>query len=127
RSGSQRFYGWLAEGEPALAGVLKREQWESDGYTVVSIGAGLKDRVSLEQLRTSKAMMLDEAEARRFRSFVATFTRDKLLPYFKKNRSDFLRVLNLIDAGKYASVSEAFAWYYDQLANGVAQQLVNAK
>jgi hypothetical protein len=127
RTGSQRYYAWLVESDPALAGVLKREQWESGGYTMVSIGSELaKDRGTLEQLRAANGMLLDEAEARRFRSFVAIFSREKLLPFFKKNRSDFLKVLDLLDAGRYVSVSEAFAWYYDQLANGAAAQLVGA-
>lgn len=128
RTGTQRYYAWLVESDPALAGVLKREQWESGGYTMVSVGAGLaKDRMTLEQLRMENGMVLDEAEARRFRSFIAIFSREKLMPYFKKNRSDFLKVLNLLDAGRYVSVSEAFAWYYDQVANGAAQQLVSAR
>ncbi len=127
RTGSQRYYAWLVESDPALAGVLKREQWESGGYTMVSIGTELaRDRATLEQVRAANGMMLDEAEARRFRSFVAIFSREKLLPFFKKNRSDFLKVLDLLDAGRYASVSEAFAWYYDQMANGAAAQLVSS-
>jgi len=125
---SQRYYAWLVESEPSLAGILKRDQWESGGYNMVAIGAGLpKDRITLEQLRSSNGMVLDEAEARRFRSFIAIFTRDKLLPHFKKNRAEFLKTLNLIDAGRYVSVSEAFAWYYDQMANGAAQQLASAR
>lgn len=128
RTGSQRYYAWIVESDPALAGVLKREQWESGGYTMVSVGAGLaRDRMTLEQLRTENGMVLDEAEARRFRSFIAIFSREKLMPYFKKNRSDVLKVLNLLDAGRYVSVSEAFAWYYDQVANGAAQQLVSTR
>jgi hypothetical protein len=128
RTGSQRYYAWMVESDPALAGVLKREQWESGGYTMVSIGKGLaEERMTLEQLRASKGMMLEQDEARRFRSFVAIFTREKLLPFFKRNRSDFIKTLNLPDAGKYVSLSEAFAWYYDQIANGVAEHLVNAK
>ncbi len=128
RTGSQRYYAWLVESDPALAGVLKREQWESGGYTMVSIGSEIaKERASLEQVRASNGMLLDdEAEARRFRSFVAIFSREKLLPFFKKNRSDFLKALDLLDAGRYASVSEAFAWYYDQMANATAAQLVSA-
>ena len=127
RTGSQRYYAWLVESDPALAGLLKREQWESGGYTMVSIGPGLaKDRATLEQVRAANGMLLDDAEARRFRSFVAIFSREKLLPFFKKNRSDFLKALDLLDAGHYVSVSEAFAWYYDQMANGAAAQLVTA-
>jgi len=128
RTGSQRYYAWLAESDPALAGLLKREQWESGGYTMVSVGPGLaKDRTTLEQVRAANGMLLDDAEARRFRSFVAIFSREKLLPFFKKNRSDFLKALDLLDAGHYVSVSEAFAWYYDQMANGAAAQLVTAR
>lgn len=128
RTGSQRYYAWLAESDPALAGLLKREQWESGGYTMVSIGSGVAaDRTSLAQIRAANGMLLDEAEARRFRSFVAIFCREKLLPFFKKNRSDFLKALDLIDAGRYVSVSEAFAWYYEQMANGAAAQLVSGR
>jgi len=128
RTGSQRYYAWLVESDPALAGLLKREQWESGGYTMVSVGFGLpKERTTLDQVRAAKGMVLDEAEARRFRSFIAIFSREKLLPFFKKNRSDFLKALDLLDAGHYVSVSEAFAWYYDQMANGVAAQLVKAR
>jgi hypothetical protein len=128
RTGTLRYYAWLVESDPALAGVLKREQWESGGYTMVSIGTGIaRDRATLEQLRAANGMLLEEAEARRFRSFVAIFSREKLLPFFKKNRPDFLKTLDLLDAGRYASVSEAFAWYYDQMANGAAEQLVNER
>lgn len=128
RTGSQRYYAWLVESDPALAGLVKREQWESGGYTMVSIGTGLaKDRATLEQLRAVKGMLLDDAEARRFRSFVAIFSREKLLPFFKKNRSDFLKALDLLDAGRYVSVSEAFSWYYDQMANAAAEQLVSGR
>ena len=126
RTGSLRYYAWLAESDPALAGLLKRDQWESDGYTMVSIGPGLSpDRTSLDEVRSTNGMLLNEAEARRFRSFIGIFSRDKLLPFFKKNRSDFLKVLDMLDAGHYVSVSEAFAWYYDQMANGAAAELVS--
>jgi hypothetical protein len=127
RSGSQRYYAWLVEGNPKFAGVLKREQWESDGYTMVSIGSGMTAaRISLDRIRTEKGMVLDEAEARRLRSFIAIFSKEKLLPYFKKNRESFRTAVNLLDSGKYVSLSEAFAWYYDQIANGVATELVGA-
>jgi len=128
RVGSQRFYAWLVESDPKLAGGMKREQWESGGYTIVSIGPELpENRTSLDRIRTDNGMVLDEAEARRFRSFIAILTREKLLPYFKKNRSDFLNVLTAFDAGRYVRVSDAFAWYYDQMANGVVEDLVSAR
>lgn len=127
RVGSLRFYGWLVESDPRLAGVIKREQWESEGHTLVSVGPALpQNRSSLDRIRTEKGMILNEAEARRFRSFIAILTREKLLPYFKKNRSEFLDVLNAFDAGRYVRVSDAFAWYYDQMANGVVEQLIAA-
>lgn len=128
RVGGQRYYAWLVESDRALAGLLKREQWESGGYTMVSIGTGIsKDRMTLVQLRAASGMQLDEAEARRFRSFIAIFAREKLLPFFNKNRSDFLKTLDLLDAGRYVSVAEAFAWYYDQMANGAAAELVSTR
>ena len=128
RTGSQRYYAWLVESDPKLAGVLKREQWQSDDYTVVSIGPKLpENRTSLDRIRMENGMVLDEAEARRFRSFVAIFTKEKLLPYFKKNRSEFRDALDLLDAGRYASLSAAFAWYYDQMANGAAEKLTAAR
>jgi hypothetical protein len=71
--------------------------------------------------------VLEEAEARRFRSFITLFSKERLLPYFKKNRSSFLTAVNQLDAGRYVSVSTAFAWYYDQIANGVAENLVAAR
>ena len=128
RMGSQRYYAWLVESDPIRAGILKREQWESDGFTIVSIGKGLpQNRTNLERIRMERGLILEEAEARRLRSFLAIFTRERLLPYFKKNRSGFLNVVNEFDAGKYVSVSSAFAWYYDQMANGVVENLVSAK
>jgi hypothetical protein len=128
RVGSQRYYAWLVETEPKLAGVLKREQWESDGYTMVSVGPGLAPaRVSLDRVRTENGMVLEEAEARRFRSFIAIFSKERLLPYFKKNRATFLNAITQLDAGKYVRNTDVFAWYYDQIANGVTDNLVAAK
>jgi hypothetical protein len=127
RTGSQRYYAWLVETDPRLAGVLKREQWESDGYTMVSVGPGLAEsRISLARLRAENGVVLEEPESRRLRSFVTIFSKERLLPYFKKNRSSFFGVVNQLDTG-YVSASSAFAWYYDQLANGVAENLVAAK
>jgi hypothetical protein len=124
RIGSQAYYAWLVESDPKLAGVLKREQWQSDGYTMVSVGPILpQNRTSLDRIRMENGMVLDEADARRFRAFIAVFTKEKLLPHFKKNRAEFLNALNLLEAGRYASVSQAFAWYYDQMANGAAEKL----
>jgi hypothetical protein len=127
RMTSQRYYGWLVESEPQLAGTLKRDQWESDGYVMVSIGQGFqKERPTLTQVRDRKGMVLDEAEARRLRTVIGILSRDKLLPFFKKNRSEFINAVTKFDAGKYARVADVFSWYYDQIANGVAGELARS-
>jgi hypothetical protein len=71
-------------------------------------------------------MVLDEAESRRFRSFVTILCRDKLLPFFKNNRSDLLAAVRQFESGNYARVADVFSWYYDQMANGVIDSLVAA-
>jgi len=128
RVGSQRYYAWLIESDQKLAGVLKREQWESDGYTMVAIGQGLaKSKVSLDSLRKENGMVLEEAEARRLRSFITIFSKEKLLPWFKKNRESIRTTIALMDAGSYSSLSDVFAWYYDQIANGAVSELVASR
>jgi hypothetical protein len=128
RAPNQSYYAWLVEGDPKLAGILKREQWESDGYTVVSIGSTIApNRVSLGSIRMEKGMILEEAEARRLRSFITIFSKERMLPYFKKNRESIRLPLGQIDAGRYVRLADAFAWYYDQIANGVANELVAAR
>ena len=128
RSGNQRYFAWLVESDPKLAGILKREQWESDGYTVVSIGQGIApNRVSLSSIRAEKGMVLEEAEARRLRSFITIFSKERMLPHFKRNREGYRAALAQLDAGRYVRLADAFAWYYDQMANGVAAELVAAR
>jgi len=128
RGPNQRYFAWLVESDPKLAGILKREQWESDGYTMVSIGQGVSSgRVSLSTVRAEKGMVLEEAEARRLRSFITIFCKERMLPHFKKNRESFRTALSQLDAGRYIRLADAFAWYYDQIANGVASELVAAK
>jgi hypothetical protein len=128
RSGTQRYFAWLVESDPKLAGILKREQWESDGYTMVSIGQGIaSSRVSLSSLRAEKGMVLEEAEARRLRSFITIFSKERLLPHFKRNRESYRTALSQLDAGRYVRLADAFAWYYDQMANGVVAELVAAR
>ena len=122
---NERFYGWLIEGDARFAGTIKREQWESDGHMVVSVGSSLiKDRPSIEQIRSGNGMVLDAEESRRFRSFVTILSRDKLLPFFKNNRSDLFATVRQSDSGNYVRVADVFSWYYDQLANGVIESLV---
>jgi hypothetical protein len=128
RSTNQRYYAWLVESDPKLAGILKREQWESGGYTIVSIGKTIAaNRVSLANIRMEKGMVLEEAEARRLRSFITIFCKERMLPHFKKNRESFRTTLGLLDAGRYVRLADAFAWYYDQMANGVAAELAEAR
>jgi hypothetical protein len=126
RSKGQRFYAWLVEGDPALAGTIKRETRESDGYSVVSIGPSMSEtRVSLDQLRSSHGFVLEQQEARRFRSFVAILSRDKLLPFFKKNRADLLKIAAQVESGKYIAFEDFFAWYYNRMVNILSARLVS--
>jgi hypothetical protein len=128
RVGSQRYYGWLIEGEPRLAGVLKREQWESEGHLIVSIGSTVEPvRSSVTQIRTANGMVLDEAESRRLRSFLSVFSRDTLLPFFKRHRSDIFAAVRQFDAGRYGMrVTDIFSWYYDQMVNRAVEDLIKA-
>ena len=85
REGSQRYYAWLVESDPKLAGTLKREQWDSGGFTLVSIGPNLPQaRTSLDRIRMDKGMVLEEADARRLRSFITIFSKERLLPLFQE-------------------------------------------
>ena len=128
RAKGQRFYAWLVEGDPALAGILKRETRESDGYSIVSIGTTAPQaRVSLDQIRTAHGLLLEQQEARRFRSFIAILCRDKLLPFFKKNRADFLKIAGQVESSRYVAFEEFFAWYYNRMANTIAAQLAAAR
>lgn len=128
RATGQRFYAWLVEGDPNLAGTLKREVRESDGYTIVSIGSAFaKERVTLDQIRSNSGMLLDDADARKFVAFTAIFSRDKLLPFFRSKRNEFLKLGALVDSGKYVAFAEFFGWYYNQMVNAVTRQLVTAK
>jgi|GEM_PF-1547159 len=124
RARDQRFYAWLVEGDPALAGVIKRESRESGGYTIVSIGKALpKERPGLEEIRAAGGMILEDADARRFRTFIALLCRDHLLPFFKNNRQEFFTLAGQIESAKYIARAEFFGWYYNQIANMVADQL----
>jgi hypothetical protein len=121
---NERYYAWLVESNPAAAGKLKRELRESANYRIISIGPSLPtDKLNLDDLR-GKAVVLDEAEARRYRAFIGVFTRDKLLPYFKSHRPEFLKQAQLVQAGRYVAFAQVFAWYYDMMANAVTDALV---
>jgi hypothetical protein len=127
RGKGQRFYGWLVESDPTMAGTIKREARESDEYSIVTIGPVLPEaRVSLDQIRGAHGMILEQQEARRFRSFIALLCRDKLLPFFKRNRPDLLKVAGLAESGRYVSFEDFFAWYYDVMVNTIASELASA-
>lgn len=121
---TDRYYAWLVESNPAAAGKLRREVRESAGYRVLTIGTVLPDeKLNPDDLR-GKATVLDDADARKYRTFISLLSRDKLLPYFKSRRDEFLKTGALISAGKYVAFAEFFAWYYNSIANGVTDVLV---
>jgi hypothetical protein len=120
---NERYYAWLVESNPAAAGKLKRELRESANYRIITIGATLPaEKLNVDDLR-GKAVVLDEAEARKYRAFIGIFTRDKLMPYFKSHRAEFLKQAGLVQAGRYVAFAQVFAWYYDAMANGVTDAL----
>jgi hypothetical protein len=121
---TDRYYAWLVESNPAAAGKLRREVRESAGYRIITIGTALADeKLNPDDLR-GKATVLDDPDAQRYRTFISLLSRDKLLPYFKNRRDEFLKTGALISAGRYSAFAEFFAWYYNSIANGVTDALV---
>jgi len=128
RGRGQSYYAWLAEGDPRNAGRIKREQSQSDTNTIVTVGAALSVvRPSLNEIRTGRGMILDEAESRKMRSFVNIFCKDKLLPYFKSRRNEMMKVGAQMSGGKYTAFGEFLAWYYNQIANNAVDEIVAAR
>ena len=112
------------ESNPAAAGKLRRELRESAGYRIVSIGNVLPEqKLNPDDLR-GKDTILEEADARRYRTFISVLARDKFLPYFKSRREEFIKLGRLINAGRYSAFAEFFAWYYNAMVNGAADSLV---
>jgi hypothetical protein len=127
KNGNDRYFAWLVESNPAAAGKLKRELRDSDNYRIISIGTELpEERLDVGDLR-GKATVYDEADALKYRRFIAVFCRDVLLPYFKSRRAEFLAQGAKMSSGKYVAAAEVFAWYYISMANGVADELVAAR
>lgn len=127
RGKNDRYYAWLVESNPDPAGKLRRELRESAGYRIVTIGTALADdKPTPDELR-GKVTMLDDAEARKYRQFIAVFCRDKMLPYFKSRREEFLKLGLLMSAGRDIAFGEFFAWYYNTIANGVTDTLIAQK
>jgi hypothetical protein len=126
RGKTEAYYAWLVESNPEAAGKLRRELRESAGYRVITIGTSLADeKLNPDDLR-GKATILEDDDARKYRSFIGVLSRDKLLPYFKTRRVDFIKLGGLISSGRDVAFAEFFAWYYNVLANGVADSLASA-
>jgi hypothetical protein len=126
RGRRERYYAWLVESNPAAAGTLLRELRESDGYRIVTIGSTLADeRLHVGDLR-GKASVYDDADARRYRTFISVLARDKLLPFFKSRREEFLKLGPLFQSGRYVAFTDFFAWYYQAMINGVVEGLVSS-
>jgi len=123
RAKSERYYAWLVESSPEAAGKLRRELRESAGYRVVTIGTALPDeKLNPDDMR-GKDTILEDEDAIKYRKFIGTFSRDKLLPYFKNQRAEFIKLGAGISSGRDVAFGEFFAWYYNAMANAVAQTL----
>ena len=124
RGKTDRYYAWLVESNPEAAGKLRRELRESAGYRVVTIGTTLPDeKLSPDDLR-GKDTILEDEDAVKYRKFINVLSRDKLLPYFKSRRPEFIKLGGMISSGRNVAFAEFFAWYYNTLANGVAEKLI---
>jgi len=122
---ADRYYGWLVESNPTYAGKIKRELRESDNYRIISIGTELpEERLDADDIR-GKGTVYEDQDAVKYRRFMGVFTRDKLLPYFKSHRSEFLAQSAKTSLG-YVAFAEFFAWYYNAIANNVVNDLVAA-
>ena len=123
RGKSDRYFSWLVEGNPEAAGKLRRELRESAGYRVVTIGTVLPDeRLNPDDLQ-GKDTILEDIDARKYRTFISVLSRDKLLPYFKSRRPEFIKLGGLLSSGRDVAFAEFFAWYYNTMANQIADTL----
>ena len=124
RGKSDRYFAWLVESNSEAAGKLRRELRESAGYRIVTIGTALpEEKLNPDDLR-GKDPIFEDAEARKYRTFIGLFSRDKLLPYFKSRREEFLKLGLLMSSGRYIAFAEFFAWYYNTIANQVTDTLI---
>ena len=124
RGKSDRYFAWLVESNSEAAGNLRRELRESAGYRVVTIGTALpEEKLNPDDLR-GKDPIFEDADARKYRTFIGLFSRDKLLPYFKNRREEFLKLGGLMSSGRYIAFAEFFAWYYNIIANQVTDALI---
>jgi DNA-binding MarR family transcriptional regulator len=124
RGKSDRYFAWLVESNPDAAGKLRRELRESAGYRVVTIGTALsEDKLNPDDIR-GKDTILEDVDARKYRTFISVLSRDKLLPYFKTHRPEFIKLGGLLSSGRDVAFAEFFAWYYNTIANSVTDALV---
>jgi hypothetical protein len=124
RGKSDRYYAWLVESNPDAAGKLRRELRESAGYRVVSIGTAIpEEKLNPDDMR-GKDTILEDDDAVKYRKFIGVLCRDKLLPYFKSHRAEYIKLGALISSGRDVAFAEFFAWYYNAVANGVTETLV---
>ena len=127
RAKTDRYFAWLVETMPEAAGKLRRELRESAGYRIVTIGTALaEEKLNPDDMR-GKDTILEDNDARKYRTFIGLLSRDKLLPYFKNRRQEFLQLGGQLSSGRYIAFAEFFAWYYDEIANGVADALVTER
>ena len=126
RGRNERYYAWLVESNPTAASMLRRELRESDGYRIITVGNSLpEERLQVGDLR-GKATVYDDADARRYRTFISIFSRDKLLPFFKSHRDEFLKLGPFVKSGRYVAFAEFFAWYYQALVDATVANLTTA-
>jgi len=124
RGKSDRYFAWLVESDAEAAGKLRREIRESAGYRIVTIGTVMPDeKLNPDDLR-GKAMILDDVDARKYRTFIGVLSRDKMVPFFKTRRSDFIKMAGWLSSGRDVAFAEFFAWYYNAIANAVTDTLV---
>jgi hypothetical protein len=127
RGRNERYNAWLVESHPSAAVPLLRELRESDGYRIITIGKVLPEqRLQMGDLR-GKATVYDDADARRYRTFISILSRDELLPFFKSRREEFLKLGPVLKSGRYVAFSEFFAWYYHAMVDATVDRLVSAK
>lgn len=120
---NERYFAWLVESNPEAAGKLRRELRESAGYRVVTIGTVLpEEKLNPDDLR-GKDTIFEDADALKYRRFISVFSRDKLLPFFKSRRPEFIKLGGSISSGHDVAFAEFFAWYYNTLANTVTDAL----
>jgi hypothetical protein len=124
RGKTDRYYAWLVESNPEAAGLLRRELRESAGYRVISVGTALpEEKVNPDEMR-GKETILDDEDSVKYRKFIGLLSRDKLLPYFKNRRSDYIKLGSMMSSGGDIAFAEFFAWYYNTVANGVTETLI---